>query len=810
MTVQSAAIIAGTMRRLRRSLAFTATVVVTLATGIGSVVAMFSVYSRVVLNPVTVTDTAALVSIYAVNRKVEFVPPTVSWPRFEMIRRHATAFGQLGAYTNAAVAVNGGDGVPEQLRGLRVSGDFFGALAARAARGRLFTSDDDLPNGPAVCLLSYELWQSRFGGRDVVGTTIKLDGASTEVIGVLSPRLSPPWADRQIFQPRVVDDAGLNPKAVSDGATFLEVVGRLRPGVTATQAATELHGIARAYAIQFAGRSDAASDLELGSLVETVVGNRRATFSLLLGAVAVVLLVSCANASALTLSHLASRHRETSIRQALGASRMSLLAQFLGESLALAAVAGVIGLLFAKAALVIIQASVGGALPPGVQLHADGSALAVAAGIVLLSAVLVGLVPALHVTRPSAASAVTAFGRGMSDGAATRRFRSGLVVAEVALSVFLLVGAALLLTSLRELQRSSPGFDPPGVAAAFTPLPRERYRTSEQQASFYLDIAERLRADPQVSGAAIVFGLPFHDDNYASAYVVSGRPIPPASDRSRAGLRIISEDYFKVMRIGVLEGRAFTAADRTGAHGVCIVNESLARRQFAGRSAIGNVILRGHEANQAFEIVGVVSDVKTNGLRSATPDEIFYPFRQLPRPDAAIVARTNGNAELLAALFQSAVAAIDPDVPVARFATMDSRLAATLGPERTMAGLTSAFAALAVLLAAVGLYAVLAHGVSSRTVEIGIRMAVGADRAAIVRLVLSQAMRLVAFGIGCGVIAAALLSRLLAAQLYELSPTTPWVYALVSVVFAAIGVAASLAPALRAAHVDPVVSLGGS
>jgi len=374
----------------------------------------------------------------------------------------------------------------------------------------------------------------------------------------------------------------------------------------------------------------------------------------------------------------------------------------------------------------------------------------------------------------------------------------------------LLVGAALLLASLIQLQRSSPGFDPPGVAAAFTPLPKERYGTPERQALFYFDVLDRVRSNAEVSGAAVVFGLPLHDENYASTYAVAGRPIPPPSNRARAGLRIVTEDYFSVMHIRLLAGRTFTADDRAGAHGVCIVNDSLARRQFGGRSPLGQTLVRGREADQAYEIVGVVADVKTNGLTSATPDEIFYPFRQLPRLESAIVARTSASAEALLPVFRSAVAAVDPNVPVARFATMDRRLADTLGPQRTVAGLTIVFAAVAMLLAGIGLYAVLAHTVAARTVEIGIRLAIGASRAHILRLVLLQGMRLVAYGIACGLIAAALGSKLLAAQLYHVSPTTPWVYISVGVVFAVIGVTASLMPAVRAARVDPVISLSGS
>lgn len=318
---------------------------------------------------------------------------------------------------------------------------------------------------------------------------------------------------------------------------------------------------------------------------------------------------------------------------------------------------------------------------------------------------------------------------------------------------------------------------------------------------------ERLAEDPQIEGAAAVFGLPFHDENFASSYAVAGRPVPPLATRARAGLPAVTEDYFRVMRIPLRTGRAFTADDRAGGPGVCIVNESLARRQFGGMSAIGQVLLRGREANQRFEIVGVVADVKTNGVRQDTPDEVFLPFRQLPQAQAAVVARTRTDPDTLAPLFRAAVQSVDPTLPIFRFASMERRLAGTLGAERLMAGLSTAFAAIALVLAGVGLYAVLAHNVSTRTIEIGIRMALGADRRAVLFLVLGQGMRLVVVGIACGLVAAVAAARLLASQLFEISPWEPLPYLVVAVVFAAVGAAACLMPARRATDVDPIASL---
>jgi putative ABC transport system permease protein len=797
------------MRWLRHSPGFTLTAVLTLGAGIGAVVAMFSVYSRVVLHPIRVDEPATLVALYAVNPGVGTIPASLSWPRFGVIRESARTLAQLGAYSVEYANLSGGDGPPEQLRALRVSGDFFAALRVVPARGRVFDPEHDLPNGPAVCILSHELWQSRFGGRRLIGTNIQLDGRSTEVIGILPPRMSPPWADRQIFLPRVFEDSGIAPQAVQNGASYLDVVARLRPGATIEQADAELRAISRGYAVRFAGRGDATNVTAIRPLVETLAGRRRPVFAALVGAVAAVLLIACANVGALFVSRLVARQREIAVRQALGATRAVIVRQLLGESLALASAAGLVGVALAAGILALAGPSLAAQLPPGLVLELDGAALVAAVGVVFVSALLVGLVPALHVTREVSTSHVAGVDRG-SSGVGTRRLRGGLVVIETALSVLLLVVASLLLGSLYRLQTTSPGFDPTGVAAAHANLTSERYPTPERQAAFFIELIERLRRSPAVTAAAVTFGLPAADDNYAHQYAVQGRAIPPPSERARAGVRTVTEDYFTVMRVRLIEGRVFTDADRAGAPGVCILNESLARRLFGGESAIGRVILRGRHADQAHQIVGVVADVKTYGLRAATPDEIFYPFRQLPRANAAIVARTAGDPSALEPVLRAAAASIDPAQPIAGFAPMDRRMAGTIGVERIMAAMTAAFAALALLLASVGLYAVLAHGVATRTTEIGIRMAIGAEQPAIVKLILMQGMRLVAVGIAAGLGAALAVSGVVDAQLYEVGSRDPRAYLVVAGVFAAVGALASLAPALRASRVDPLVSLRAS
>ena len=411
---------------------------------------------------------------------------------------------------------------------------------------------------------------------------------------------------------------------------------------------------------------------------------------------------------------------------------------------------------------------------------------------VVVAVVLVGVIPALHATRATSATGAAAFGRGSSESAATHRFRRGLVVMEVALSSGLLVGAALFLTSLSYVQHLPVGFDLSGLAAAAVILPADTYPTPERQGAFFNDVLGRLT--PKVAGAAIAFGLPFAGDNFVSPYVIRGRAIPPPAARRRAGLRIVSEDYLTVMRIRLVAGRFFSAADRAGAQPVCVVNESFSRREFGNRSPLGAVVLRGRDADQPFEIVGVLADVRTNGPTADPPDELFLPFRQVARPNAWLLVRTNGRPETAAPLLQSAVAAADRVLAISGFTTMEAARALTMGPERLLAGLATVFGLLALLLAAIGLYAVLAQSVTARTGEIGIRIAIGAGRWSIGRLVLTGALRLVGMGMLVGLTGAMAMSRIIAAQLHGISGRDPTVYAVVAGMFVVVAIAAAACP----------------
>jgi predicted permease len=793
-------------RALRKSPGFSLVAILTMAVGIGANTALFSVYDRLVLHPVTIPRPSSLVAIWANNPALNFNAPAVSWPRYEEIRSHARSFASIGisAFDNFTLT---GNGDPEQLTGQRVSASFFPTFGLLPAIGRNFTADEDLPNGPAVCIISHELWQTRFGGRDrIVGETIVLNGQPWQVIGIMPARLSAPFSQVQVFAPRVFEVGGLTALQVQVGAGYAQPIARLKAGVSLEQAASELAAIDRSYRERFATRLDANNASEPHMFVAALVGNLEPTFYTLIAAVSFVLLIACANVTSLFMGRLTARRREIAVRQALGAARVQVVRQFLVESLVFSLVAGAFGTLIGLWALSAIESVVSSQLPPNTSLTLNWRALAFTGGVTIVSAVLVGLAPALQASRTHLMDVLKDCVRG-SSGERGARLRATLIVVEVALSVVLLVGSSLLLTSFLNLQRTPPGFEAKGAAAAFVGVPATRYGTPAQQAEFFNQVIERLRARPQVTDAAAVIGLPLSGFNPRSPYSVVGRPVLPLPQRPLAGLSIVSDDYFRLMRITLAAGRTFNASDRERAPGVCIINESLATRLFPGESALGRVLLRGRDADIRSEVVGVIRDVKTNGLNVPTPDEIYYPIRQLGRPGMAIVARTDGDAAALQAILRTAVAEVDKNQPISLFATLETTVASSLGPQRIVASLTAIFAALALVLSAVGLYSVLAYAVSRRTPEIGIRMALGARAGQVVGLVMRSGLQLVAIGLVLGLACATGAARLIQTLLFNVQPLDPLVYGGVAVLFTLVAAVACLAPSLRASRIDPLIAL---
>jgi putative ABC transport system permease protein len=633
-----------------------------------------------------------------------------------------------------------------------------------------------------------------------------LNGLSWQVVGILPPRLSNPFGAVQVFAPRVFEVTGLTPVQIQNGAGYSQPIARLKAGVSLEQAAAELTALSTSYATQFPTRLDANNVTVPRDYVEALVGQLRPTFYTLLGAVAFVLLIACANVASLFLGRLAARHKEIAVRQSLGATRMDIVRQFLVESVLFSTVAGGLGVLLALWALAAIQSGVGSLLPPNTSLSLDWTALAFTAGVTLVTGIIVGLAPAVQASKTNLVEVLKDGSRG-SSGAQGGNFRASLIVAEVALSVILLVGSGLLLVSFLKLQRTSPGFDAKGVAGAFVGIPVNRYKTNAEQARYFSAVLEQLRVNPQVKDAAAALGLPVNGFGARSPYSVGGRPVLPLPQRPLAGFQIVSEDYFRLLRISFKEGRPFSAQDRDGAPGVVVVNDSFAKHVFPAESALGKILMRGKDADIKVEIVGVISDVKSAGLNAPVPDEIYYPMAQLGRPGMSVIVRTDVDANAMQAVIRGAVAAVDKEQPISFFQTLEAAVAQSLGAQRVVATLTAIFAGVALVLAAVGLYSVLAYAVTQRTSEIGIRMALGSPRSAVISLIMRSGLRLVAIGLVIGLAGAAGVAKLIQSLLFNVGPLDPLIYSGVAVLFASVATLACLLPSLRASRIDPLIAL---
>lgn len=795
------------VRSLLKSPGFTLVAVFTIAIGIAANTAIFSVFNSVVLQPLGFPQPENIVRIWTNDAGRNFQAPALAWPKYEIYRDSAQSFSAIAAsaFHNATLT---GTGEAEQLGGLAVSTSFLPTLGLGVARGRNFSADEDAPGGPPVVILSHELWQNRFGAREsILGESIVLNGTPTTVIGVLAPQPPFPFNQAQYVVPRPDAPVGLTPEQVANGAIYLQVTARLKPGVSFAQADAEIKAIGARYRAEFPTRLDAHSEHELRRFIDELVGNLRPTFYLLLAACGFVLLIACANVASLFLGRLSARHKEIAVRLSLGATRGDIVRQFLIESLVFSLAAGAVGVVCSLWAIAAIGGALENQLPRAAELRFDGLALAFSAGLSGFAALLVGLVPALQASRSDLAETLKDTARSGGGGRAGRRFRAGLIVAEVALSVTLLIGAGLLLVSFWKLQRTPPGFDATGVAAAFVSIPPDRYRTPEQQAAFFDRVVARLQAHPQVTSASAVAGLPLSGFLSVSPYSIGGREILPLPQRPLAGFRIASPDYLRTLGLTLKEGRFFEVTDHAQAQKVVVLNESFARRLFPGESALGKVILSGRDADVTNLVVGIVGDVKSQSLSNPPPDEIYYALAQRGRPGMQLAAKTSGDPVALQSLMRAAVAAEDNTVALSFFQTMEQVMLNSLGVQRILATLIAAFAAIAFALAIIGLYSVLAYAVTQRTSEIGLRMALGAQREQVVSLVMREGLWLVGIGLLVGLVGAAGATRLMSSLLFSVRPLDPSVYAVVVIAFAAVAALACLVPSLRAARVDPIVAL---
>ena len=789
------------LRMLWKRPGFTAVALAVLALGVGANTAIFSVVNAVLLRPLPYPGAERVVAFDGVNASKGIRESNMSAPDFADWREQAGSFEALALYSAGNANLTGGD-EPERVTAANVTPDFFRVIGVGAARGRALLAEDGAPSGEPVAVLSHGLWVRRFGGDPAaVGRTIDMGGRKLQVVGVMPEGFDFPQGT-QVWAPLRLDVA----KEPRDNRSY-SVVGRLRDGVTLEAAQAELDAIssrlAGAYAVTNVGWG---VGLEL--LKDELVGNLKTTLFMLLAGVGLLLLIACANVANLLLARASGRRREVALRLALGASRARVARQMLTESVLLSLAGGALGAALSVWLTELLVALAPPDTPRLAEASADWRVLLFAAGASLLTGVAFGLAPAWQASRYDLNETLKESGRGVAGGRS--RVRSGLVVAEVALSLLLLAGAGLLVKSFARLQAVEPGFDAGGVMTMRVSLPGARYKEPARKAEFYAALTERLRALPGVESAAAVTSLPLGGSNLSvwRGFIRDARPETP-EEADNAAYAVVTPDYFRAMRIPLRAGRVFDERDQMESAKVVVVNESFARKAFAGEDPVGKRIHIWRDEKFPREIVGVVGDTKPQRLDAAGALQMYVPHRQ----DAtwgglSLVVRVRGaGTDSLVQGVRAEVRALDRELPVYDVKTLGKVVADSTAYRRVTMFLMAGFACAALLLAGVGLYGVVSYSVAQRTHEIGVRLALGARGRDILGLVVRQGMLLTLAGLGLGLACAFALTRLISGLLYGVTATDPATYAVVSVLLAAVAFLACLVPARRATKVDPMVAL---
>jgi len=784
-------------RQLRWNLGFTAVAVLTLALGIGANTAIFSVINAVLLAPLPFPHPDRLVQIWEKDPHIGLDQGVVSPYNFLDWQRQTHDFEAMAAYQHEHFSLTGGP-LPVGLSGRRVSADFFRVLNVRPILGRDFLANEDRPGAGHVAIISYSTWQNHLNGDPgIVGKSITLDGESYTVIGVLRADFQSSDLGSDVWT-----TPGFELKGRSRADHGLFAIGRLKTGVTLAAASSEMDTIAKRLAQQYPD-TNAQSGILLVPLLEQIVGNTRLALLILWGAVGLVLLIACANVANLLLSRGIARRREFAVRAALGAGRMRLMTQLVTESTLLASAGGVLGLAVAHWAIAAIVRSA--AIPRAHGITLDARVLAFTAALSILTGIVFGLAPAFASSSLDLNSALKETGGMMEASAVKSRLRSSLVVAEIALSVVLLAGAGLLIKSLWLLGRVSPGFNPKSVLGVRLSLPDLKYPEGIERAAVFKRVIERLEAVPGVASVGGVNDLPFSGSETSSTFDIEGMPLRSADEIRQADRRDISPGYFKAMGIPLLKGREFSDQDSAGSPNVAIINQDLARKYWPTSDPLGQRIKL---YDKDWEIVGIVGDVKLLDLAAQDKPELYLPCAQSGSPPWMFFAiRSRIQTEALIASVRNAVRDVVPDEPLYSVRTMEERVEASTAPRRLNALLLGVFAALALLLSAVGTYGVIAYSVAQRTRELGIRMALGAERADVLRMVTHEGLALAGVGVALGVAAALGLTQFLASLLFSVRPADPLTFISVSVLLVAVALISSYIPARRATKVDPMVTL---
>ena len=786
-------------RKLRNSPGFAATAIFTLAVGIGANTAIFSVANALLLRPLPYARPDRLVLIDLLRKDSDAGSSPLSWPRFQQISQSQRSFSNLAAVTSESFTLTG-RGDPELLAAARVTWNFFDTLGVHLAAGRTFRPEEDRAGGENAAIVANGRWD--------VGQHLTLDSKDYTVIGVL-PRefqfgVLPPHV--QVYAPRVFELNLVTAAQVQSGVGFLDFVARLRDGVAIRQAQAEMDALAAAYRRDNPKAPDAGPDVTIlmGNLQDQLVTGVRTAVLILIGAVGLVLLIACANVSSLMLSRALGRQREMALRMAMGAQRGALVRQLLTESLMLSLAGGALGVALSAWGTRALAAMAEGSLPLASGIRADFVVLAFTLAVSVAAGVLFGLTPALQVSRPDLNSVLRSEGRGSTSGRGRNLFRNLLVVSQVALSMVLLIGAGLLVRNFIQMRNTSPGFDARNLLTMNITLPPARYSTGPQMIAFFREVVRQVSNLPGVQSAAVSSALPLNPVRFSPA-LPEGQPVVPLTERAIFNIQTLSPGYLSAMRLPLLAGREFTGHDEQPPR-VLAINQTLAHRYWPNQDPIGKHIVLGR-ATEGSEVVGVLSDVHNNGVAADARPEIYVPFAQLPWASMNLLVRTAGDPHGFVAAVRRCVLTVDKDQPVTKVLSMEEVLAEGARQPRFVTTLLAGLAGIALVLAIVGIYGAVSYSVSQRTQEMGIRMALGAERSDILRLVLRQGLGPACVGIAIGLGASLGLTRLMSKMLYRLSTTDPATFAGGAVLFAAVAMLASYLPARRATRVDPMVAL---
>jgi putative ABC transport system permease protein len=798
------------VRVLFKSKALTAVALLTLALGIGVNSAIFSVVNAIVLRPLPYTRSQDLMVIWGNLHKPGLEEIEISALELRDFQQQCQAFDQIAAYSTDGFNLTGID-QPERLRGAGISANLFPTLGVQPQLGRNIAAEEDVYGNDRVVVLSYSLWQRRFGGDpSVVSRTIQLDGRTMNVVGVMPADFHYPDRETEVWIP-----LAFTPDLFEEnnrGSHFLNVIARLKPGVTAAQAQADLDTVTARLSTEHTSTYRGGFSARVRALHEELVGDLRRAMLVLLGAVGLVLLIACANVAHLRLASATSRYREFAIRAALGARRGRVVRQFLTESVLLSLVGGAIGLALAVwvvRALVLLMPK---NTPRLEEIKLDYRVVLFTLGTSLLTGIIFGLAPAFQAAKTNLNDVLKEAGRSGGDTSRRLRLRNLLVISEFALSLVLLIGAGLMVKSLLRLQEVKPGFEPEHLLTMRLALPATKYENFNQSRAFFEQLFDRLDARPEVESVGAINLLPFGGGGGDRSFSIEDQPVAAGHARPDEQVRFVSPGYFHTMQIPLLSGRDFTRRDLPDTPPVAIVNNAFARKFWADGNAIGKRISFSANNPKWYEIVGIVGNVKHRGLDIADSPELYIPafqplFADGNVPSMYVAVRTVNEPSLTAGVMRSEVAAIDRDQPVSSLMTMDQRISDSVAPRRFNMFILGLFAALALVLAAIGIYGIMAFTVVQRTHEIGVRMALGASRSDVLKLVLRNGVTLALIGIVVGLVAAFAATRVLSSLLYDVSATDPLIFVIDAVLLAVAALLACYIPARRATKVDPLVAL---